>query len=137
MDLHAEPACGLIDEPVTWRVSDVEPGIPVTLTVSGTDADVIDAPVLLIAGSDDQMWPSETMARAIAARRDAYGHQHDLLVTLADTGHFIRPPGSPTTVDRSADLISGGSPPGIAAGERLAWEVTRAFLDRFGRSERR
>lgn len=106
---------------------------PERLEPATIDVENIDVPILLIAGEVDDMWPSAAMARSIAQRRRANGRADDVLLALPDTGHFIGPPGLPTTVDRSADLVSGGTPVGTADGERVAWEVARAFLDRAGR----
>jgi alpha-beta hydrolase superfamily lysophospholipase len=89
----------------------------------------IAAPLLVVAGTADAMWPSETMARAIAARRRAHGvDSRDQLVVLPDTGHFVRPPATPSTADRNADLVSGGTPHGNATGWRTAWGAALAFL---------
>jgi dienelactone hydrolase len=86
----------------------------------------IDAPMLLIAGDADAMWPSVSMAAALAARR---GHRPtDRLLVLPGTGHFVAPPATPTTVDRNADLVSGGRPQATAHGQRAAWEAALAFL---------
>ena len=86
----------------------------------------IDAPMLLIAGDADVMWPSVSMAAALAARR---GHRPtDRLLVLPGTGHFVSPPATPTTVDRNADLVSGGTPEASARGQRAAWDAALAFL---------
>ena len=89
-------------------------------------AERIDARMLLIAGDADAMWPSVSMAAALAARR---GHRPtDRLLVLPGTGHFVSPPATPTTVDRNADLVSGGTPEATAHGQRAAWNTALAFL---------
>lgn len=89
----------------------------------------IDAPLLVVAGAADAMWPSTTMADAIAARRREHGVDgRDRRVTLPDAGHFSRPPATPTTVDRNADLVSGGTSRGNAEGQRTAWDAMLGFL---------
>jgi alpha-beta hydrolase superfamily lysophospholipase len=86
----------------------------------------IDAPMLLIAGDSDAMWPSVSMAAALAARR---GHRPtDRMLVLPGTGHFVSPPATPTTVDRNADLVSGGTPEATGHGQRAAWDAALAFL---------
>ena len=86
----------------------------------------IDAPMLLIAGEADAMWPSVSMAAALAARR---GHRPtDRVLVLPGTGHFVSPPATPTTVDRNADLVSGGTPEATAHGQRAAWNAALTFL---------
>jgi dienelactone hydrolase len=86
----------------------------------------IDAPMLLVAGDADAMWPSVTMAAALAARRGH--HPADRLLVLPGTGHFVSQPATPTTVDRNADLVSGGTPEATAHGQRAAWDAVLAFL---------
>lgn len=86
----------------------------------------IDAPMLLIAGDADAMWPSVPMAAALAARRNH--RPTDRLLVLPGTGHFVAQPATPTTVDRNADLVSGGTPEATAHGQRAAWDATLAFL---------
>lgn len=90
----------------------------------------IQAPLLAIAGEADQMWPAATMAQAlIDRRRERDGcTEGDHLLLLPGTGHFIRPPIIPTTVDRNDALISGGTPEESARGQRIAWDATLAFL---------
>ena len=86
----------------------------------------IDAPMLLIAGDSDVMWPSVSMAAGLAARR---GHRTtDRLLVLPGTGHYVMSPATPTTVDRDADLVSGGTPEATAHGQRAAWDTALAFL---------
>ena len=86
----------------------------------------IDAPMLLIAGDADAVWPSVSMAAALAARR---GHRPtDQLLVLPGIGHFVSPPATPTTVDRNADLVSGGIPEATAHGQRAAWNAALTFL---------
>ena len=89
----------------------------------------IPAPLLAVAGTDDAMWPSELMARALIERRRVHGVGGvDELVLLPGAGHFVRPPVTPTTVDRTDTLISGGSPRATAQGQRTAWDATLRFL---------
>jgi pimeloyl-ACP methyl ester carboxylesterase len=91
----------------------------------------IRAPMLLMAGASDAMWPAEEMARRIATHRlEAGVGSADELLVLADAGHFCGPPGVPATVDRNLDLVSGGTAAGNAAAQRLAWDRSLAFLRR-------
>jgi dienelactone hydrolase len=88
----------------------------------------IRAPLLLLAGEDDQVWPAAEMAQALLARR---GRQHaDRLVTYPDTGHIsLRPPGVPTTVLRSGELAFGGTAAGFFDAMQAAWPEILRFLD--------
>jgi hypothetical protein len=47
---------------------------------------------------------------------------------LPAAGHFLRPPVTPTTVDRSASLVAGGTGAGSARAQRQAWTATLSFL---------
>jgi hypothetical protein len=55
--------------------------------------------VILSAGGDDQVWPSDRFARDIVTRRRAHGLS-TIHVTLAAAGHRLQLPGE--------DLPSGG-----------------------------
>ena len=91
----------------------------------------IDAPILAIAGTDDQCYPAAAMAKEIIDRRARDAHcpsGDDQLVIYPRVGHFIRPPAAPTTVTRSPGLIGGGEPAAIAAAERDAWTRILGFL---------
>lgn len=104
---------------------------PTAVERTAIPVEQIKAPLLLIAGAADMMWPGAEMATRIHdRRRDAGVGDRDELLILPDTGHFIGPPATPTTVDRNTDLVSGGSPAGVASGQRLAWTMALAFLDR-------
>ncbi len=88
----------------------------------------IDAPLLAVAGDSDAVWPSAMMATDLIARRQRHGRSDDRLLLLPHAGHFLRPPATPATVNRNHDLISGGTPEGIAHGQREAWRSTLDFL---------
>jgi hypothetical protein len=84
------------------------------------------APMLLVAGADDEVWPAAEMAQAIVARR---GRADDRLLVFPETGHIsLRPPGLPTTVLRSGDLVFGGEPVAFASAMRATWSELLAFL---------
>jgi len=89
----------------------------------------INAPVLAVAGEADAMWPSARMAQALVDRRRQHGgHAADRLLLLPGAGHFLRPPVTPTTVDRNDSLVSGGTPQASARGQRAAWDAVLGFL---------
>jgi hypothetical protein len=104
------------------------------VTSAALPVERIDASLLAIAGSDDAMWPSAAMARALIERRRTHGITDDRLLLLPGAGHFLRPPVTPTTVDRNDALISGGTSHGTARGQRAAWDATLEFLARATRS---
>ncbi len=87
----------------------------------------IRAPLLLLAGEEDEVWPAAQMARALLERRG--GERSDRLVTYANTGHIsLRPPGVPTTVLRSGELAFGGTAAGFFDAMQAAWPEILGFL---------
>ena len=94
-------------------------------------AETITAPILLLSGSDDQVWPSATMADVILARRAAAGiGAHDHHQTYSGAGHLIRLGIMPTTVSSTGGIALGGTSAGTAAAQHDATARTLAFLDR-------
>ncbi|MFD5426838.1 acyl-CoA thioesterase/bile acid-CoA:amino acid N-acyltransferase family protein [Streptomyces sp. NPDC127084] len=89
----------------------------------------ITAPLMAIAGTDDAVWPAATMARALLARRRAV-RSDDVLLVHRGAGHLLRPPLVPTTVDRTAALVSGGTPQATALAQSETWAAMTAFLER-------
>jgi dienelactone hydrolase len=98
------------------------------------------ASILMLAGADDQMWSSCTLAKIGADRLAQAGHGNghsDDFVCYPDTGHAILQPGLPTT---NANLVFipnvggwfalGGTPVGTAHAERDADTRIRKFLRR-------
>lgn len=74
----------------------------------------IAAPLLLVAGEDDQVWPSAEMARRILARRTG---QDDELVSYPGAGHLLRLGLWPATGGAVGDIALGGTPEGTARAE--------------------
>ncbi|ASO19159.1 dienelactone hydrolase [Actinoalloteichus hoggarensis] len=91
----------------------------------------VDAPLLLLCGADDQLWPAGEMARTMVERRGTHsvGHE-DETRTFADAGHFLRPPLVPTTAAWSETLMAGGSARGIALAQQESWDAVLAFFAR-------
>lgn len=82
------------------------------------------ADVLLVAGGDDHLWPSLDSARAIEARRAAYGLP-TTVVTHPAAGHRVLLPGEPVLPPVRA-LDRGGSDAADRALGELAWpEILR------------
>ncbi|MBT8487467.1 MAG: acyl-CoA thioesterase/BAAT N-terminal domain-containing protein [Gemmatimonadetes bacterium] len=92
-----------------------------------------DGPILLVAGEDDQLWPSHLMAQELMARRaEVRGHPLDRLHVYADAGHLIGKaflPSGSTRIARGR-LETGGSRQGNAAAQADAWPKVLAFLER-------
>jgi dienelactone hydrolase len=91
----------------------------------------IAGPILLIAGEDDQLWPSAAMARDVLARRRTRGgHPNDSLLLFAGAGHLIGkvylPAGS--TLIAGGRLETGGTAAGNARAQGEAWREVVRFL---------
>jgi pimeloyl-ACP methyl ester carboxylesterase len=110
-----------------------EPGLKDADAVAAATIPVerIAGPLMVVAGGDDEMWPSVTMANAIATRRrDAGVGDDDVVLVFEHAGHFIRPPGTPTTVPWNDSLVSGGDPAAIAVAQTETWAKMLTFLRR-------
>jgi hypothetical protein len=108
---------------------------PDALALAGIPVEDIQVPLLLVAGSDDRMWPSALATRALHARAEAAGRTVRALI-LDGAGHLIWPPGVPTTLtDRVFHpverrfILAGGTPEAQRLGNRAAWAAARAFID--------
>lgn len=89
----------------------------------------IHAPVMLLAGRDDQIWPSAPMAARIMARLRRRGHPYaDQIVTYANVGHPIPYAYLPTRGRPGGGFAVGGTPEGMAAAQADAWPRILKFL---------
>ncbi|MFD9947975.1 acyl-CoA thioester hydrolase/BAAT C-terminal domain-containing protein [Nonomuraea sp. NPDC059023] len=82
------------------------------------------ADVVLVAGGDDQMWPSLTFAHALAARRDVR------LISHPRAGHRPRLPGEPAPAPSSSYMYGGAPHADAELGERAWPEILRALRGR-------
>ncbi|GAA2157630.1 bile acid acyltransferase/acyl-CoA thioester hydrolase-like protein [Humibacillus xanthopallidus] len=82
--------------------------------------------VLLVAGGDDRVWPALDFARAVEARRTAYGLP-TTLVTHPDAGHRVILPGEGVAAGGAA-MQRGGTEPADRALGLLAWPEIRRVL---------
>jgi pimeloyl-ACP methyl ester carboxylesterase len=83
--------------------------------------------LVLIAGEDDQVWPSAQSARRIAARRTAAGCTTTLVIDR-DAGHRTVLPTEPVVAGGNA-MARGGSAVADAALGVVALEAIRGALD--------
>lgn len=95
----------------------------------------IDAPILLLAGNDDQVWPSGQMTELLyRARRTSRGHEGDQKLVYEKVGHIIRFPYLPVSVNRwldpelGAGLVLGGTPEASLHADASCWAKTLEFL---------
>jgi hypothetical protein len=102
-----------------------------------TDPDKIAIPVeqihgavMLLAGADDQIWPSTMMAERIMARLRLRAHTYrDQSLTFADVGHAIPYVYLPTRGNwRDSPFAVGGTPEGMAKAQANAWPQILKFL---------
>ena len=84
------------------------------------------ADVVLIAGGDDQMWPSLDFAEELAARRASAGRP-TRIVSSSDAGHRPRFPGEGPAA-RSDQFRYGGTAEADAALGAAAWPYVVAAL---------
>ena len=90
----------------------------------------IKAPVMLIAGQEDQVWNSAMMAHNIAERR-AEAKLDTVSLIYTDAGHYLGGSGyNPTTQYNASPSKLGGTPEGNARAQADAWPKTIAFLKR-------
>lgn len=86
---------------------------PADVDTAAIQVENVPGDVTLVAGADDQMWPSDLFARVLAARRRAAGRP----VTLLDSdaaGHRPYFPGEPEPA-QSTRFVHGGTPAADAA----------------------
>jgi dienelactone hydrolase len=94
----------------------------------------IDAPVLLISGQDDAMWPSSLMCKWVMERLVRHHRPHKRQhLSYPDAGHTIGIPYRPTTVTEhltpsGALLQFGGTAAGNAHAEADSWPRVLDFL---------
>ncbi|WP_135365838.1 acyl-CoA thioesterase/bile acid-CoA:amino acid N-acyltransferase family protein [Halosimplex halophilum] len=90
-----------------------------------------DAPLLVVAGEDDQLWPSAAFGRRVVDRLDAEGVGFEYGLRAYDgAGHSIGVPYTPTvTAVSDIRLAMGGTPAADARAEADSWPRVR---DRLG-----
>jgi hypothetical protein len=104
---------------------------PTGLAASGAvlDATKVTCPLLMLVGRDDELWPSESMARLLAAQRAAAGMDRvDQLQAYDAAGHLIRLGLLPTDAPWTNGIAFGGSREGLAAAQADATTRVVEFL---------
>ncbi len=93
------------------------------------DAAGAKCPLLMLVGRDDLLWPSEQMARILAAQRRAAGvDEHDRLEIYQGAGHLIRLGVLPTDAPWTNGIAFGGSREGLAHAQRDATARVLEFI---------
>jgi hypothetical protein len=90
------------------------------------DASAVRCPLLLAAGADDELWPSEPMARMLAATRSPAAD--DDLVVYPRAGHLLRLGLLPTDAPWTNGIAFGGTREGLAAAQADLTARVPAFL---------
>jgi hypothetical protein len=90
-------------------------------------AERVAAPLLLVSGDDDAVWPGGPMAAALASRR---GRPDDDHVAHPDAGHLIRLGTLPTDAPWTGGIALGGERAGQAAADRDTTARVLRFLER-------
>lgn len=100
-------------------------------------AETIMAPILLIAGTDDHLWPSALMAKQVVERRKMLrGKFHDVLLVYANAGHHIGVPYQFEAAELAHSFLDlGGTAAGDEAADEQAWPRVVEFLG--GNSQQR
>jgi dienelactone hydrolase len=95
-------------------------------TAAAIPVEQAEADVVLVAGADDQLWPSDTFAEELASRRRASRRQVELIVD-PEAGHRPVFPGEPAP-EPSTSVVHGGSPAADERVGRSAWPSVLAQL---------
>jgi dienelactone hydrolase len=95
----------------------------------------ITAPLFLVSGTDDTLWPSAVMADMILGRLRERGSSLPVVhVRNENAGHAIAPPYYPTT---EVATRLGGTPLGNAVAQEHSWRQALEFLERHLKRERK
>jgi uncharacterized protein len=99
---------------------------PATVDAARIPVEQFRGDMVLVAGGDDQVWPSAPAARAIAARRAAHGLE-TVIVEDPTAGHPVVLPGEVAPNAARGYLVGGdaGAPERLGA---LAWPAIRKAL---------
>ncbi|MCJ7485369.1 MAG: acyl-CoA thioesterase/BAAT N-terminal domain-containing protein [Candidatus Aminicenantes bacterium] len=106
---------------------------PVTAAKAAIPVEKIGGPILLVSGTDDQLWPSGEYCAAIMARLKKEGFPYEVKhLSIEKGGHTSC---IPFLITANRGLLidgdpTGGSPQADARGGYLSWAETIAFLHR-------
>ncbi|HLI42453.1 MAG TPA: acyl-CoA thioesterase/bile acid-CoA:amino acid N-acyltransferase family protein [Streptosporangiaceae bacterium] len=108
-----------------------------TTRAAGIEVEKIRGPVLVIAGTDDGLWPSDRFAVQIMERLAEHWHPFgDRCLLYEGAGHFVcfpyalplLPPMTTLSVSRSMSFDFGGTPRANAAAASASWQEILRFL---------
>ncbi len=101
-------------------------------------AEHINAPLLLISGSDDKLWPAARMSEAIVELRKKSDNKYPVYhKNIPDAGHMLFIPGITGTdsIDDMSFQFLGGSREKLVEHVGEVSRVIYGFLDEYGASE--
>jgi dipeptidyl aminopeptidase/acylaminoacyl peptidase len=103
---------------------------PEKAKAAAIEVEKINGPLLLLSGSDDQMWPSVVFADMMMRRLKEHGHPFaDQSIYYEGAGHIFRLPYLPTTANQTnRQYIVGGNPQADAQASVGAWKAILEFL---------
>lgn len=125
MDRDWEPDAGPPSFRPWYEASKVAAGAGV-VEASRIPVERFGGELVLVAGGDDQVWPSLDHARAISARRSSHG-MSTTLVSDPGAGHAVVLPGEPVGNPARPYAVGGDAGGAQRLGER-AWPAIRQVL---------
>lgn len=94
------------------------------------EVEKIRGPILLISGTDDQIWPSETLTALIERRLREHGFAFEVInIVYSGAGHFIGLPNWPTTGRIFGSMTAGGKQQADGVASYESWREILRFLE--------
>jgi pimeloyl-ACP methyl ester carboxylesterase len=118
-------------EPIALRSTyALDENDPDALEAATIPVEDINGPVLLVSGTDDQMWPSDVFGDLVMERLAASGHPHARRhLKVEGGGHLVFLPVFVTGGNREAlPFVFGGTAEADAHGSVEFWEAMLEFL---------
>lgn len=85
-----------------------------------------DAPILLVSGGSDPVWPCRRLSKIAVERLREHDFAHEFEhLTYDDAGHYITAPYLPKT-----DSVFGGTPAGMVHADEGAWSAALEYLSK-------
>jgi dienelactone hydrolase len=106
-------------------------GDKATVAAAGIAVEKINGPVMVISGTDDQIWPSTRLAEMVIERLKAHGHpfpyEH---LRYEGAGHMIIMPNSEPETHQMQRFEVGGSKEANELANKDSWQKVLTFLER-------
>ena len=121
----------LEDRPISTRaLYERALGDETAVAAAGVPVEKIEAPVLLISGTDDRLWPSTRLSEMAIGRLEAHGHSfpHEHL-RYEGAGHTIAPPGYEPAASWTDRFELGGSREADDFANADSWPKVLGFLE--------